>query len=187
MNLDKNEIAKLTEEYGGEWGINHTRRLLHLIDHIGEGLQYDSDVVWVAAHLHDWGAYPPFAHKDVDHVLRSAQVVRAYLEEHAYADAFIEHVLQCVSQHHQNGPKGSLEAVLLFDADVLDFLGVVGVLRDFSKNPKDLRKAFQVTSKRRETLPAQLVLETSKVLAAVRLAEMDELLSRFERDSWSCF
>ncbi len=30
MNIDKGEIARLTEEYGGEWGINHTRRLLQL-------------------------------------------------------------------------------------------------------------------------------------------------------------
>ena len=43
--IDKEEIARLTEEYGGTWGINHTRRLLHLIDHIGEGLEYDG-VSW---------------------------------------------------------------------------------------------------------------------------------------------
>jgi hypothetical protein len=30
--LDKDEIARLTEQYGGEWGINHTRRLLHLVE-----------------------------------------------------------------------------------------------------------------------------------------------------------
>ena len=34
--IDKEGIARITEEYGGSWGINHTRRLLHLIDLIGE-------------------------------------------------------------------------------------------------------------------------------------------------------
>ncbi len=35
--INKDEIARLTEEYGGQWGINHTRRLLRLISMIGEG------------------------------------------------------------------------------------------------------------------------------------------------------
>jgi hypothetical protein len=26
--IHKDEIIRLTEEYGGQWGINHTRRLL---------------------------------------------------------------------------------------------------------------------------------------------------------------
>ena len=35
MNINRDELARLTEEYGGAWGINHTRRLLSLIDIIG--------------------------------------------------------------------------------------------------------------------------------------------------------
>ena len=56
--IDKEEIVRLTEEYGGPWGINHTRRLLQLISIIGKGQPYDAVGVWVAAHLHDWGGYP---------------------------------------------------------------------------------------------------------------------------------
>ena len=53
MDIDRNEIARLTEEYGGQWGINHTRRLLELISIIGEGMEYNGEAVWMAAHLHD--------------------------------------------------------------------------------------------------------------------------------------
>ena len=56
MVIDRNEIARLTEEYGGEWGMNHTRRLLELISIIGEGMDYNNEAIWLAAHLHDWGA-----------------------------------------------------------------------------------------------------------------------------------
>ena len=52
MDIDNDEIARLTEEYGGAWGINHTRRLLKLISIIGEGLGYDEHTAWLAAHLH---------------------------------------------------------------------------------------------------------------------------------------
>ena len=59
--MDNDEIQRRTEEYGGEWGINHTRRILHLVSLIGEGRAHDSESVWLAAHLHDWGGYPKWA------------------------------------------------------------------------------------------------------------------------------
>ena len=37
LNFDKNEIVRLSEEYGAAWGLNHTRRLLRLIELIGAG------------------------------------------------------------------------------------------------------------------------------------------------------
>jgi hypothetical protein len=43
--IDRDEIARLTEQYGGKWGINHTRRLLHLISIIGKGLSFNQDAV----------------------------------------------------------------------------------------------------------------------------------------------
>jgi uncharacterized protein len=187
MNMDKNEITALTEEYGGQWGINHTRRLLQLISMIGEGQEYDSEAVWWAAHLHDWGAYPKWALKDVDHALRSAQVADTFLTDRGCPRELRERVLECIRLHHSGGSDGCPESVLLSDADALDFLGVVGVLRDFSKNSKDLRKAYEITRKRRATLPGLLRLERSKAIAAERLVQMDELLARFEQDSWGYF
>lgn len=42
MSIDKDEIVRLTEAYGGQWGIRHARRLLKLIEVIGEGQSYNS-------------------------------------------------------------------------------------------------------------------------------------------------
>ena len=81
----------------------------------------------------------------------------------------------------------STEAILLRDADVLDFLGVVGILRDFSKSPKDLRKGYETTKKRREKLPKTLFFEKSQELAKTRLRQMDKFLAIFETDSFGCF
>lgn len=187
MILDPKELARLTEDYGGAWGINHTRRLLHLIGEIGEGQQYNADAVWTAAHLHDWGAYSAWALPGVDHALRSAQVAQAFLIERQVPQDFADLVLECIRLHHEAGSNRSMEAILLRDADVLDFLGVVGVLRDFSKNPKDLRKAYEISRKRRETLPGILTLEKARAVAVGRIREMDELFTRFERDSWGAF
>jgi uncharacterized protein len=187
MDVDRAEIAALTEEYGGPWGINHTRRLLHLISIIGAGQQYNSEAVWIAAHLHDWGGYSKWAKKDVDHAVRSAQVAETFLAERGCQPALQELVLECIRLHHTGGPDRSIESVLLSDADALDFLGVVGVLRDFSKNARDMRKAVDVARKRRATLPALLQLEQSRQIATERVRQMDELLERFEEDTWGNF
>src|SRR5574341_2146931 len=112
MNIDKDEIARQTEEYGGDWGINHTRRLLHLTAVIGEGIEYNADAVWLAAHLHDWGAYPKWAQKDVDHVERSLQVAGDFLAEIGFPDDFQALVLECIALHHTGGSERSIESIL---------------------------------------------------------------------------
>ncbi len=185
--IDKDEIARLTEEYGGEWGINHTRRLLHLVSEIGVGLDYDSEAVWLAAHLHDWGAYAPWAQKDIDHVLRSVQVAESFLSERNCPQELKSLILECIELHHSGGSERSLESILLRDADVLDFLGVMGILRDFSKNPRNLRKARQEVQRRRDKLPVLLCLEKAQGIAAQRIEEMDELLIQFEAESFGCY
>ena len=73
------------------------------------------------------------------------------------------------------------------DADALDFLGAVGVLRDFSKNPRDLRAAFEQVRKRREKVPTMLQLERAKALGAERVEKMDGLLEEFEAETFGCF
>jgi uncharacterized protein len=184
MEMDKDEVVRLTEEYGGEWGINHTRRILHLVSLIGEGEEYDTEVVWLAAHLHDWGGYSKWVKPGADHAVRSAEVAEGFLRERGCTDAKIDLILECIRSHHTGDLSRSLEAVLLSDADGLDFLGIVGVLRDFSKAPRDLRGGYDSAKKRREHVPQLLCLDKSKELAATRLAEMDELLAGFE---WSTF
>ena len=186
-NINKEEIISLTEEYGKQWGINHTRRLLEIIDVIGEDLEYNRDAVWLAAHLHDWGGYSPWKKEGIDHVTRSVEVAKDFLDQGDYSQDFKELVLECIEYHHSGMPDRSIEAILLCDADGLDFLGVVGVLRDISKNPREIKKGIEAAKKRREKVPAQLCLEKSKELAVERLRQMDELLSNVEKDSFGYF
>jgi HD superfamily phosphodiesterase len=188
MNIDRDEIVHLTETQGKDWGINHVRRLLALIDVIGEDQDYDRDVIWVATHLHDWGAYGEWQQPGVDHVERSLVVAGDYLKAHAYPDDFTAQVMECIATHHSGGPNRSIEAILLSDADALDFLGVIGVLRIFSKNPKALRKAYDDIKKRKEKLLAGgIVLERSKEIAAERAQQMDWLFSTLEANSSGYF
>jgi hypothetical protein len=73
------------------------------------------------------------------------------------------------------------------DPEALGFLGVVGVMGHFSKNARDMRRAYAVATQRREQLPGILVLDRAKAIAAERIKQMDELLARFEADSFGYF
>ena len=57
------------------------------------------------------------------------------------------------------------------------------MLRDFAKNPKEMRKAFAAAKKRRESVPNMLLLDKSKELAAKRIEEMDAIFSAFEEET----
>ena len=183
------EVTRLTGEYGGPWGMNHTRRLLALVTLVAEDEPYDGPAVWLAAHLHDWGAYRPWAESGVDHVQRSLGVAGPFLTERGCLDDLQARVLESIAHHHSEvlEPGLSREAALLHDADVLDFLGVVGIARDISKNPKDLRGGYEAALRRRERLPQTLFLPKSKELAAPRLREMDDFLAAFKAGSFGWF
>ncbi len=180
-------ISGLTEEYGGQWGINHTKRLLKLISIIGEGLHYNHEAVTIAAYLHDWGGYSKWEKPGVNHAIRSRQVAEEFLTEIGCENHFLELVLECIEYHHSATGDNSIEAILLSDADALDFLGTVGILRDFSKNPKDLKKAYEAVLNRRDKLQKSLLLEKTRELAGARINSMDQVLRSFEEETFGYF
>jgi HD superfamily phosphodiesterase len=92
--IDKDQIARMTEEHGGAWGINHTRRLLELVESLAGDEPYDRETIWLAAHLHDWGAYGPWAQTGVDHTRRSLEVVEPFLADHGCPENLCERVLE---------------------------------------------------------------------------------------------
>jgi uncharacterized protein len=187
MNIDRDEIVRLTEEYCGTWGLAHVQRLLELIAVISEGQSYNADAMWVATYLHDWGAYEPWQREGVFHGERSREVAAEFLAQRGYPEDFIDLVLECIVLHHDHTTPKRYEAILLSDADALDFLGTVGILRDFSKNPRDMRKAYEASLQRRNTIPGQLVLERSRAIAQVRLPEMDALYANLQATSFGYF
>jgi hypothetical protein len=113
-------------------------------------------------------------------------VAEEWLAANGYPEDFRKRVLECISRHHPDGVEMSMEAVLR-DADALDFLGVIGVLRDFSKKPRDLRAAYEQVRKRMADVPAMLHLEHARALGAKRLQRMGALLMDLEAETSDCF
>ncbi|MCL4402492.1 MAG: HD domain-containing protein [Acidobacteria bacterium] len=196
--MDRGEIVRLTSRYGGVWLVSHAERLLKLIALIGEGLAYDTEAMWIAAYLHDWGASPKWARQGVSHCLRSQELASAYLRRARCPAETTGRVLEAIRFHHGGADGRSSEAVLLSDADALDSLGVLGVLKEFAMIPAapkgdyclptayGMREACELNKIRRENNTRMLKLERSRQLAARRLTEMDRLYAVLEEESFGC-
>ena len=185
--MDRDEIIRLTQEYGGDWGTNHALRLLALVELIAEGKEYYAEAVWLAAYLHDWGGYAPWATPGVDHAVRSREVADEFLTERHCPEELKALVLECIEHHHSGNPNRGFESILLSDADALDFLGVVGAFRCFAMNFRDLRGGYEYCKKRRAISEEVLLLDRSKELARPRIEETDRLLLVFEEETFGKF
>jgi uncharacterized protein len=183
------DIERLTLEHGGNWGLAHARRVLRLTEQIGAGMQYDAPALTWAVFLHDWGAYAGYARSGVEHALRSRQVAESeILPRTDLPQAAQALILDVIELHDYRDPRppGSDEALLLREADFLDFLGVVGMAREFAKGPKDLQPSYQSILKRRQQLDGRFTLPEARRLARERLDRMDGFLQALQEESGGC-
>lgn len=182
--LDHKEIVQLTQEYGGDWGTNHTKRLLHLIPILADGREYNEEAVWLAAHLHDWGGYAQFAKPGVEHYDRSVQVVRDFLTERDCPEDLKALVLECIQFHHGGDPNRIIESRLFTDADALDLLGVCGFARCFAMVPRNLEGGLAAVKKYRDWSIKAISTDKGRELAEVRIKETEDLLKKFDGETF---
>ncbi len=182
-----NDIAQLTAEYGEGWGYAHACRVLKLIEQIGTGVEYNRELAAYAAYLHDWGAFPKYRLPGVDHVQRSKQIAQTeILPQTQLAPAAAAVVLEAIEMHdyRNHAAVQSNEALLLREADWLDMLGIVGVLRAFASGPNDLRSCYANARARYEGIRERLTLPVAQAIARERLAEMELVFERLEAESF---
>ena len=120
-------------------GFGHIERVYHLCEQIGLAEGADMEILLTAALLHDaQGSHPGEGARN-DHHLRSAEFAGKLLAEMGWNESRIQSVQACIIAHRyrKDDVPQSLEAKVLFDADKLDVLGAIGVVRA-------LAYAFQV-------------------------------------------
>jgi HD superfamily phosphodiesterase len=194
--FDRRRVAALTEKHGGEWAIHHAHRLIRLVAIIGEGRSYNADAIWIAAHMHDWGTFPHWSREDVSHSRRSCELAETHLRRMKCPKALMELVLEAIAYHHGGAGEHSIEAILLSDADALDGMGTIGVLREFAMVPTEvdgcysvptgwgMRGAYERARMRLENNPKMLHLPKSRQIARRRAREMGKLFESFEAESF---
>jgi uncharacterized protein len=165
----------------------HQPRLYALTLQIGAGLVYDDDVVFAACWLHDLGVF--MGHRPEDPVTLAGWDNTAYAVEKTpgilvgmgFPEAKVAGVVEAIVTHQPSKDPQTLEGVILRDADILEQLGAVGILRTVCKVGKDTRfHTFTdaVGSLRRalDTLPGLIRLDSTRALAEERVRVMGEFL-----------
>ena len=180
-------LEDLIFECGGEYGLNHSRRLIALIELIAAGRPYNKDVVLFCAYTHDLGAFGKYAKDGLDHAIRSREVVETLINDYDFREEDKLNILEAIEKHHKKNTGKSFEAILLRDADALDFLGFIGISRDFSRSPYDLKKGFQSIKRHRNDLANIVELSTAKKILRDRIAEMDNFIENFEKESMKLY
>jgi uncharacterized protein len=182
------DLAEMTRADGDLWQLSHVHRLLKLIALIGEGVGYDETAVTIATYLHDWGAYPPYQQPGVEHALRSRQVAETMiLPRMELSETAVAIILETIEYHDYRDfrPVTSTEAVLLREADFLDFLGIIGLVREVGRGPKELVAAIQRVLGRREKIQDRFTLPIAQQIAAVRLARLEQCLAWLQEESFA--
>ncbi len=109
--------------------IDHIHRVLGRCVRLGKKLGADLEVLVAAVYLHDLGRHYI---DDEAHGALSAEKAEPVLERISFPQEKRDAVLHAISVHDvvaTSDDRTSLESKILFDADKLDTLGVVGVLR----------------------------------------------------------
>jgi uncharacterized protein len=180
-------LENLLFECGGDYGLNHSKRLIALIDLIAAGKPYNEDIVLFCTYTHDLGAFKKYAKEGVDHATRSREMVETLLDDYDFREDDKLTILEAIENHHKKNTGNSFEALLLRDADALDFLGFIGISRDFSRASFDLKKGFQSIKRHRSNLAKIVELDTAKKILNERILEMDNFIDKFEKESMNLY
>ncbi len=181
------EEARPPHKYG------HQVRLYELAVLIGADLQYDDDVVFAAIWLHDLGVFEGNRPSDLaalerwDHVEYAVARCTALLAETDFPAQKIAHVCAVIREHQPKDRPTSLEATMVRDADILEQLGAVAVLRTAAKLGSDTRftRFVDVTNYLRRQgieLPRRLELLKSRDLAIPRQHALNAFLDQLEKE-----
>jgi uncharacterized protein len=133
-------------------GFDHIQRVYHLAEHIALAEGADLEIVRAAALLHDAeGQVSEGSEADrITHQHTSASFARQILLSEGWGEERILSVQHCIRSHRfrdNSEPPHSLEAQVLFDADKLDAIGAIGVVRAITYAAQRGLPAFAPPSK----------------------------------------
>jgi uncharacterized protein len=173
---------------------SHQSRLYALAKRLARGRPCDDDVLFAAAWLHDLGVFigrrpeSPAALRAWDHIGYACRLAPGVLRRCGFPPRKIPAVVEAIRTHLPSAQPQSFEGWLLRDADILERLGAVGILRTVSKVGRDtrfVRFSDALAWLRREAaqLPPRLRLPSARRLARPRLRLLKAFLAAAQAEA----
>jgi len=172
----------------------HQPRLYALAVRLGQGMEYDDDILFAAAWMHDLGVFTGHRPQDPsqlarwDHVPYTIARTRELLAGWGFPAEKLEAVAEAIRTHQPQDEPELNEAVLLRDSDILEQLGAIGALRTLVKVGRDTRyptftAVLPVMRKAIEELPGKLCLASARSMAAPRVEVLRSLIAAIEAEA----
>ena len=181
------DIIQLTLHVGEDWAIAHAKRLIELVKQIGTDIPYDAHVIELATYMHDWGGFSKYMQRDVEHAVRSRQVVESDILPHLNLTTNQKDILlETIELHDYRDmrPTQSNEALLLREADMLEFLGMIGMARDFARCPRNVETCYKRILSRRDDIQGRFTIPRAQEIAQIRLERMETCLAWLKEESF---
>jgi uncharacterized protein len=174
--------------------LGHQPRLYALTQLVGHGMSYDDDVVYAAAWLHDLGVFighrpeDPEALSRWDNVIYAMNQAPAALARCGFPATKVAQVVEAIRTHQPHLTPTSVEGTILRDADILEQLGAIGILRVVAKVGRDTRyptftDAAGTLRKTLADLPGKLRLENAKALAQPKIDLLESFLRAMDNEA----
>lgn len=168
-------------------GLDHALRVWRWCEILGRGEDVDMDVLRAAALLHDV-SIP--ATGRAGHYEESASMAEALLERVGFPEEKIGAVVHVIRAHSRYGGPDpeTREAEILYDADLLDFIGATGLVRGVARGLEggeyqgDVAEAPALFERMREMADRRLHTERARELAERRLRVIDAFVARLRKE-----
>lgn len=173
------------------WGWLHSERDYLLAVRLAQGdkLRIDTDVLFAAAFLHDMSAFMPCKGPKMEHGECAARQARAMLAGTGFPMQKLAAVQAAERGHMYYSDAGSdPNAIVLHDADSLNFLGDLGAARLIAltgaKAPS-FAPALRTLHGFLKDIPPRLITKTAQRMGTARAAELQSFLDRLQDESFA--
>jgi uncharacterized protein len=173
------------------WGWQHSERNYRIALELAQGdtLHIDTDVLFAAAFLHDMAAFMPCQNAKLEHGECAAQQSGAILQAAGFPMAKLPAVQAAERGHmYYSDPGTQPEAIVLHDADSLDFLGEIGAARMLSlvgANAESFAPAVKTLRTFVHDIPPRLITKTAQKIGARRAAALEQFLDALDAETFA--
>ena len=179
--MPRNMIHQYVKDLTGDRlasGYEHCYRVYHLARELDTN--YDEDVLYAACFLHD------LITTGNDFHIKSAEKAEQLLHEVGFPAEKISTVVECIRTHAPDEKPILKEAQLRHDANLIDSLGAIGVIRlsigaFFWHHLKNLKQIVDLIKSYRNKA-SNLIFPKAKELAKIKIEFMDKLLSELDKE-----